>query len=242
MRYVRPFDRSALGPSARETLVLAGEELGCTIDLRRGGGHEPCLAVPEETFVLVLAGRVLLAAGPKTDSAEAGDMIFLPSNSAGWLSAGPDAVWIEIRAQAESDVAAQAEPAVIRVDQSKFEGGGFAYQSLVDRSQGAATMRINVLQVEPGAGSPDFHIHAFAQLYVIQEGQMTLDVGQQRLVAPADSIVVLPAGVVHRNYNASTQVERHISLLVPEPERDAIFDFAVTIHEREAELLGRIPD
>lgn len=66
---------------------------------------------------------------------------------------------------------------------------------------------------------------------------MTIDVGKKRQVAGAHTLVFFPAGVVHRNFNASDMVERHITLLVPEPGEGEIFDYAVIIHEHEAKLL-----
>lgn len=52
---------------------------------------------------------------------------------------------------------------------------------------------------------------------------------------------MLPEGVVHRNFNAGEAVERHAALLVPEPPSDAIFDYAVTVHDREAEMMTGLP-
>jgi len=158
------------------------------------------------------------------------------------LNGNGSTYWLEIEVSAMLENEVPPRPAhVIRVDESRFEGMGFAYQSLADRSTGCRSLRLNLLQVQPGAGSPDFHIHAFAQLYVILDGEMTIDVGRARLRAPRHSIVCLPPGVVHRNFNASNAVERHISLLVPEPQQGEIFDYAVDIHEHEATMLAGIP-
>lgn len=242
MRYIRPFDRDAIAPDGAEWLVAPDEEVGCAIRVRRGGGDAVVEQSREERFALVLGGAAkLVTPGQETPAAQ-GDLVFIPAGVAGAIAGAREAVWVEVTAPVPAGAeAAPGQAQVIAVDQSRFEGEGFAYQSLVDRSTGATTMRMNVLQVQPGSGSPDFHIHAFAQLYVIQEGEMTIDIGHKRLKAGPDSLVLLPEGAVHRNFNASSATERHVSLLVPEPREGEIFDYAVTIHDHEAKLLQQVP-
>lgn len=240
MRYVRPFDpQSVSAGEASAWLVAPSEESGCTIRLRRGGAVVSTTSLPVERFALILSGEATLETQSNRERAPTGSTIFIPAGRTAGVSGNADAYWIEIEA---TTTTSSTEPRVIHVDPAKFEGGGFAYQSLADRSNGAHSMRINVLQVQPGSGSPDFHIHAFAQLYVILEGEMTLDVGRARLRAGRNSIVFLPPGVVHRNFNASPRLERHVSLLVPEPAEGQIFDFAVDIHGKEAEIMKAIPE
>jgi mannose-6-phosphate isomerase-like protein (cupin superfamily) len=242
MRYVRPFHRDVLAPGGADWLLSPAEDVGCSIQLRRGGLDAVAQESRDERFALVLSGEVKLMTPEQETAAAQGDIIFIPVRKNAAITGGSEAFWIEVAAPAAAETGAgKGEARVMKVDQSRFEGQGFAYQSLVDRSVGATTMRINVLQVQPGSGSPDYHIHAFAQIYVIQEGEMTIDVGRQRFQAGQDTLVLLPAGVVHRNFNAAAATERHMSLLVPEPRAGEIFDFAVTIHDKEAELIGQVP-
>jgi len=242
MRYVRPFHRDVLAPGGADWLLSPAEDVGCSIQLRRGGLDAVAQESRDERFALVLSGEVKLVTPEQETAATKGDLIFIPLGRTAVIAGGSEAFWIEVAAPVPAETeAAEGEARVTKVDQSRFEGQGFAYQSLVDRSVGATTMRINVLQVQPGSGSPDYHIHVFAQIYVIQEGEMTIDVGRRRFKAGQDTIVVLPAGVVHRNFTAAAATERHMSLLVPEPRAGEIFDFAVTIHDKEAELIGQVP-
>lgn len=245
MKIVRPFDASTLGAGeAGEWLLRPDEDEGVAVRLRRGGGAPaPLEGFPLERFAIVLEGEVVLATSGASETAGPGEILFIPAGSEASIEGSSDAIWADIEAPvAPMDRGMNdCRPAIIRIDKSRFSGGGFAYQSLVDRSVGARALRINLMQVQPGAGSPDWHIHAFAQMYIILDGEMTLDVGRRRLKAPKNSLVVLPAGVVHRNFNAAAEEERHISLLVPEPAEGQIFDYAVTIHETEAELLTAVP-
>ncbi len=245
MRYLRPYDLDALEPgTCGDWLLAPGDGAGVTVRLSRGGGEAvPRVSETSERFALVLRGTAHLVQGGVALPAATGELAFIPAGCSGAFAGDAATLWAEIETEltAGTGGATGSEFKVMHVDQSKFEGAGFAYQSLIDRTQGAHTMRANVLQVQPGAGSPDWHIHAFSQIYFIQEGNMTVDIGRARFVARADTLVFLPAGVVHRNFNASNDLERHVSLLVPEPKSDEIFDFAITIHEHEAELLTAIP-
>jgi len=240
MRYVRPFRTDGLAPASEFCLISPDEDVGCAIRVRRGGAQDVAEARDSERYAIVLEGRPSLCLASERRSAEPGNILFLPAGERGVIAGDPDAVWIEIETQVQDRTGA-SEARIVEIDESKFEGDGFAYQALLGRGDGAQGLRMNLMQVQPGAGSPDFHIHAFAQIYLIENGVMTLDIGRQRCSAPALSLVFLPAGVVHRNFNASDKIERHISLLVPEPSQDSIFDYAVTIEEKEATLLSAIP-
>ena len=245
MRYVRPFDIGSLKKAhSGDWLLAPSEGAGVSVRPCRGGGEAAATrSEGVERYALIIEGEARLVAGGQSYRARRGELIFIPAGIPAAVTGDEDTVWAEIEAPVtgKTQAAEAREARVIPIDQSKFEGQGFAYQSLIDRTGGAQTLRMNVLQVQPGAGSPDYHIHAFAQIYLIQEGEMTLDVGRQRLVAGANSLVVLPPGVVHRNFNSSGAIERHVSLLVPEPRQGEIFDFAVTIHDKEAEMLREIP-
>jgi quercetin dioxygenase-like cupin family protein len=245
MRPIRPFDLDAILPGqASDWLIGPFEDVGVTLRIRRGqNGSVPVSSSSEnERFALVLEGSVTLATPNGSQVGNAGELLFVPVSKDAAIFGDAKATWVEIEAPLQNPRAlAEIPAAVIPVDPTKFEGDGFAWQPLIDRSSGSETMRMNVLQVAPGSGSPDWHIHAFCQIYVIQEGVMTVDIGKRRYTAGRNSVVYLPAGLVHRNFNASGAMERHVSLLVPEPAEGDIFDYAVTIHETEAEVMTAIP-
>ncbi len=244
MHYVRPFQIDGPAGAGPEWLMTPEEDAECAIRICRAGRDDGVLRPStKEQFLFVLAGEVTLDAADQNGPAGAGEVIFVPPGAAAEVSGGSGAVWLAIEAPLPAGVAPPAlpVPSVIKLDRSKFEGGGFAWQVMTDRAQGAQSLRSNVVQVQPGSGSPDYHIHAFAQVYLIQAGTMTIDIGHKRYVANANTLVYLPAGVVHRNFNSSPEMEQHMSLLMPEPAKDEIFDFAVTIHDHEAKMLTSVP-
>jgi mannose-6-phosphate isomerase-like protein (cupin superfamily) len=244
MRTIRPFHPELLSPGQDgDWLVDRREELGVAMRLRRGGGTAPAADVSEdERFYLVLEGAAaLLTPHVPAESALPGELVHVASGALATVWGGSDTVWMEIIAWPSRCATAAAQPKVVQVDPAKFAGGGFGWQALIGRDTGASTLRMNTLQVAPGSGSPDYHIHDFVQIYVILAGEMTLNLGRKRHQAQTNSVVLIPAGMVHRNFNASDSLERHVSLLVPEPQEGQILDYAVSIHEREAELMRELP-
>jgi mannose-6-phosphate isomerase-like protein (cupin superfamily) len=104
---------------------------------------------------------------------------------------------------------------------------GFSIARLLQRSDGSAHMALYVGQVEPGSAGPGTHIHDFDQFYYVLEGELTVEVALQQFIAGPDDLVVLPAGVPHRQWNDGDVPERHLTLLVPEPEPGAVWDLGV---------------
>lgn len=245
MQYIRPLDLSTLKTGSAENWIVRQEEgLGVAIRARRGGAKEMVgSASPAmERLALILSGSAQLVTGSTSQvTVPEGAVAYSPPGSGCYITGTEHTTWLDIEAPVSHTNSNGGSPKVVQVDPARFEGAGFAYQSLLDRKVGCQSLRLNLLKVQPGAGSPDFHIHTFAQLYAILEGEMTLDIGRARYLAKAPTIVCLPPGLVHRNFNASQRVERHVSLLVPEPAEGSIFDYAVNIHEHEAELLTTMP-
>jgi mannose-6-phosphate isomerase-like protein (cupin superfamily) len=245
MKYVRPFDVDSMAPATVGHWLVRPDEAGCSIRLCRGGApDEPATTgASYERYALVLRGKAHLMTADGTEFAMSGELIVIPKDCRGAVGGAGDAVWLEI--DGVTPIGSTDEGGVrayiARVDPKRFVGSGFNYQILTDRSAGSRSMQMNVVEVQPGSGSPDFHIHKFNQIYIIQSGEMTLDVGRARTKAGKDCIVLLPSGVVHRNFNGSHTVERHVSLLVPQPSDGEIYDYAVTIHEKEAEFLRQPP-
>jgi mannose-6-phosphate isomerase-like protein (cupin superfamily) len=244
MLYVRPFQIDGPAGPGPEWLIAPSEAAECSIRVcrvaRDGGRVAPAAT---ERFLFVIKGCAELMSAEGDSSAESGEVIFIPPGTSAEVEGEAGTVWLDIEAVLPTGVTAPVTgvPRVVKLDRAEFEGEGFAWQVMLDRNQGAHSLRLNVVKVQPGSGSPDFHIHAFGQFYVIQEGTMTIDVGRARYKANANTVVYLPAGVVHRNFNGTGEIEQHMSLLIPEPAKGEIFDYAVTIHDHEAKMLTQVP-
>lgn len=82
-------------------------------------------------------------------------------------------------------------------------------------------------RVQPGAGGPGTHVHDFDQCYFVLEGELSVEVALHRYTVGPCSLVTIPAGVPHRQWNAGPRVERHIALNLPRPATDRPLDYGV---------------
>jgi quercetin dioxygenase-like cupin family protein len=59
-------------------------------------------------------------------------------------------------------------------------------------------------------GGPGLHTHPYAEVFVIQDGEVTFTVGDATIEARAGQILVVPAGVPHKYVNSGRA--RHIDI------------------------------
>ena len=62
-----------------------------------------------------------------------------------------------------------------------------------------------------GKGS-DLHKHLYDEVFVVQEGELTLTVGEDTIKATGGRIVIVPAGAPHKFVNSGTRRARHIDI------------------------------
>jgi mannose-6-phosphate isomerase-like protein (cupin superfamily) len=124
---------------------------------------------------------------------------------------------------------------VRRLDRSLFDADNWDTQMLASRSSGLKTCWFYVGRVPSGQGGPGHHIHPFDQFYFILEGELHLDIGLQTIVAGTNTLVVLPAGLAHRQWNEGPKPEMHICFGVPEPESGAPLDVPLTFGKPEGQ-------
>ena len=76
---------------------------------------------------------------------------------------------------------------------------------------GDANVSFFLTDAPPGSG-PRLHTHPYAEVFVVQEGQATFEVGGATIEATADQILVVPAGVPHKFVNSGTGRLRQTSI------------------------------
>ena len=64
----------------------------------------------------------------------------------------------------------------------------------------------------PMGGGPDLHTHPYAEVFVIQEGEVTFTVGDETIEAKDGQILVVPPGVPHKYVNSGAGRARHIDI------------------------------
>jgi mannose-6-phosphate isomerase-like protein (cupin superfamily) len=61
-------------------------------------------------------------------------------------------------------------------------------------------------------GGPELHSHPYAEVFVIEEGEVAFTAGDETIEAKAGQIVVVPAGVPHKYVNSGAGRARHIDI------------------------------
>ncbi|HTE83107.1 MAG TPA: cupin domain-containing protein [Dehalococcoidia bacterium] len=254
MQYVRPVDFAAFKPTEFHSQRIADRSSGiesciciCT-RVPRGtcttnGPHTHS----GDQFYYVTRGRMTLEIDGQVSTADTGSLVFIPAGSPhwNWNDGAEEEVHFELivpspeaGAPISTTLAAvekrpSTEPApsphVTRLDPSGFNPERFSQLTLRGRSNGSSHCRFMVARVPPGGKSPDLHIHRFDQFYYLLTGTMQLQIGLAEMSAGADTLVVLPAGVPHRNWNNGAEDETHVSLQVPENREGERADYAVRL-------------
>lgn len=97
-------------------------------------------------------------------------------------------------------------------------------QKLLDHANGAQTCTINCIKTPPGGGSPEGrHTHAVDQFFYILSGTMSLEIEGKDYEAGPGTLVIFPAGVPHRNWNAGSEPTVHLAFNTPLPDPNAPF-------------------
>jgi mannose-6-phosphate isomerase-like protein (cupin superfamily) len=95
-----------------------------------------------------------------------------------------------------------------------FEPTGFPGYTMQMLAHPESATFINS-RVAAGGHAADRHVHDADQLYFIVEGEMQVELGDTRHQAGAGSLVYIPAGLPHRNWNEGPGPEFHFEMIVP---------------------------
>jgi quercetin dioxygenase-like cupin family protein len=109
---------------------------------------------------------------------------------------------------------------------------GMHGRDLIGSQHGVTSFYVAELTMEQGAFIP-LHSHPTEEAFMIAEGRLTLQLGDQTVVAEAESVVNIPAGVPHAVRNDG-----------PEPARalaGAAYDRARWFKEATTYLDGGLP-
>ncbi len=76
---------------------------------------------------------------------------------------------------------------------------------------GGADVSFFLSESPPGRG-PSLHTHPYAEVFVVQKGELTFTVGDATIEATGGQIVVAPAGAPHGFINSGAGRARHIDI------------------------------
>lgn len=252
MRHVTSAPAVESAATGQVRLVLAGAAQGidsCEIGLLtlgEGSGGDARPTSAEERLIYVLAGSVEAASGKDRVTLDTGHFLFLPRGRSHSLRAAGSgkAVLLDIRSAVPAtseDPPALGRPLAElagRVSSDAFsthqghaaEGRAFETQPLLDRKRGSERLRAFVAAVQPGSGM-GLHLHPFDQFYFMLDGELDLQIGLESGTAAAGQLAIFPAGMVHRNRNASAAPALQITINAPEAPAGTPSVFDVTLSE-----------
>ncbi len=102
-------------------------------------------------------------------------------------------------------------------------------QALIDHGTGVSTCTINYIKTPAGGGSPaGLHVHDVDQIFYVLEGTMSIEIEGREYDCPPGSLIVFPAGVPHRNWNAGSEPTVHLAFNTPQPDANVPFARSIT--------------
>lgn len=244
MKYVRPVDFDAYRHQGYEFQVLYNGD-SCRViasNVAAGAAAPPHHIHPVDQLYYVVEGEMQLQLGSERFAAGPDTLVYIPAGTPhhNWNEGSVDEFHFEVLAPGPPTDRPVMEPTdstdaggrpyfVKPLLSDAFEQAlpGFRLQRLLQRADGSEHMTLYVGEVQAGGAGPSTHVHRFDQFYYVLDGTLTGEIGLDSFTADRHTLVVLPAGVPHRQFNQGPQLERHIALLAPEPMPGEPWDIGV---------------
>lgn len=247
MGYLRKVDVAAfspIGPGGRLRQILldpgSGGQEGTILYMQdppgsnaTGDGHH--IHSFEQIFY-ILSGVMDLEIRDQQHQARPGTLVVLPPGTPhrNWNGSSEPLVllsmWVPSPKQGEA-IAIPTQEANTKhranfeymrtVDPAAFNTGmaqGRLHQPLLNADSGARGCTIGFYRLEPeDASTAQSHTHPVEQIFYVLDGVMCLEIAGEPYQAGPDTPVVIPPGVVHRNWNGGTGLETHLTFWAPIP-------------------------
>jgi mannose-6-phosphate isomerase-like protein (cupin superfamily) len=256
---IRPVDLSPIkGEISSE--ILAGPTNGLEsaflvyTRMAAGARAKGLYTLPVDHTYLVLAGKLNVQLGTDQFVISPDTLVFVPAGVPHqvWNAGSEPVADFQVFAPAPSrDLVSLMKPAQARKIENAAQYihvapplgklmGGTGHDSLnerilISRANGSLNVLERLNDMLPGGGRTELHLHPFDQAYFIKQGTMKVNYGAATYEAQANSLVVLPVGVVHSNENAGSTVQSVITLLLPEPPKGVSLGGGMEIRRRQSE-------
>jgi mannose-6-phosphate isomerase-like protein (cupin superfamily) len=260
VKYVRQVDLNAFKPDEFHSQIVARRESGAEavcILTRVPPGKATTTGLhthPADQMYYILKGEMTVQLGTEVQKANEKQLVVIPQGVPhyNWNETKDEEIHFEFIVPAPEEGAALAtkveDPTagpkldkfefIRTLDESKFDLERFSSVALADRASGVNTTSLGIFRSPPGAKSPPLHVHRFEQIYYIISGTMGLQIGLEEFTAPANSYVILPAGVPHTNWTEGSEVLWFVNCRSPEPkDHSEPWDRRVIISADEARAL-----
>jgi quercetin dioxygenase-like cupin family protein len=221
-------------PHYRVVVVAGGESatvLGCFLG---DGGHPPLHVHDMDLFYVVLSGSAAVRLAHRRHEAKAGEVIYIPAglphgsdNESGApehhleiLVPGvqPGAPLLRPVKSVDDVPLPAASPSVKSVSAPPDETSGNARRwAMTDESAGGRSARVTAVELDGPQDPGPSADRKGERLVVVTEGRLTVEIAARRQVVPAEAVIVIPADVPHRLWNASSSPVRYLDVDVTAP-------------------------
>jgi mannose-6-phosphate isomerase-like protein (cupin superfamily) len=250
---VRPADLSSYQGEVYSEILAGpnnGIESSYVIHTRMVAGAKATglYVLPVDHTYLVLSGKLNVQLGTEQFVVEPDTLVFVPAGvpHQAWNAGSEPASDLQVITPAPSrDLLSMMKPAMARKIDNAAQyihiapplgplAGGTGHASLnervlVSRANGSVNVLQRLNDMLPGGGRTTLHLHPFDQVYFIKKGTMKISYGAATYEAQANSLVVLPEGVVHSNENAGSTVQSVVTMLLPEPPKGVSLGAGMTV-------------
>jgi mannose-6-phosphate isomerase-like protein (cupin superfamily) len=240
---VRPVDSSPLTkPVSSEILAGPGNGLDSAFviytRMAPGARKRGLYTLPVDHTYLVLAGKLNVQLGTDEFVAEPQTLVLVPAGvpHQAWNAGSEPVAELEVVTPTPSrDLISMMKPAAPRKIENAAQyvrvappmelthkgvgAGALNERVLADRDTGSEHMLERLDDVLPGSGRGELHVHPFDQVYFIRKGTMSIQYGLGSYEAKDNSLVIIPAGTVHSNMNNTSELESHLTLMLPQPPK-----------------------
>ncbi|MEV7341494.1 cupin domain-containing protein [Streptomyces sp. NPDC093544] len=245
MKHVRPIDfDSAEIPGEKGykgKILYSGETCTLIATVVPPGARGPQNhAHPVDQLYFVTEGEVTIKLGKDIHKAAAGSAVFIPAGVPhhNWNEGSETEVHLEVLAPGnagirplleftESDdahglpyaVVVPAPEQTVTLDAGMTVTPLLGHEHVLGKGQDPTSKNalIYVAGMPAGSAGPSLHTHAFDQFYLVLKGLLNVQIGLKEFTVGPQQLVVLPAGVPHRQWNAGAETERHLTILTPPP-------------------------
>ena len=97
---------------------------------------------------------------------------------------------------------------IVNIDELPHSGSAHRFEGHL---HGGADVSFFVSDTPPGKG-PGLHTHPYAEVFFVQEGELTFTVGDATVKATSGHIVVAPAGTPHGFVNSGNRRAKHVDI------------------------------
>jgi quercetin dioxygenase-like cupin family protein len=236
IRRISPEDAVEAGYAGYQVVMAASPESATVLaGFLANGGHPPLHTHDVDLFFVILAGGTTVRLGHDNHQAQVGEVIYIPAGlpHGSDNQSGASERHLEILIPAVEPGApfltpvrsldeVQLPPTAPKVTSSSgppTEVSGHETRWALARSSGGArAAQVTAVERNGPEEAGPAGVRDDDRLIVVTDGQLSTEIAGRPAPVPAEAVIVIPAGVPHRFWNASASPARYLDADVPAPE------------------------